>query len=65
VESLHSFSAHADRTELLRYVRGARPRQVFLVHGEQDQRESFGALLRDELHLDVHLPANGEIADFA
>lgn len=65
VESLHSFSAHADRTELLRYVRGARPRQVFLVHGEQDQRESFGTLLRDELHLDVHLPVNGEVVDFA
>ncbi len=63
VETLHSFSAHADRLELFRYIKEARPKKVFLVHGEQDQREAFARLLRDQLHLDVALPANGEIAD--
>ena len=64
VEALRSFSAHADRTELLRYARDAKPRHVFLVHGEQDQRESFADLLRQELRVDVHLPNNGDVVDF-
>jgi len=64
IDTLHAFSAHADRTELYRYIRAAKPSRVFLVHGEQDQRESFADLLRDQLKLDVHLPANGEVVDF-
>ena len=65
VQTLHSFSAHADRLELFRYVRDAKPKKVFLVHGEQDQRESFARLLRDQLHLDVVLPANGDVVDLS
>jgi metallo-beta-lactamase family protein len=64
VQALHSFSAHADRLELYRYVHDAKPKKVFLVHGEQDQRESFARLLRDQIHLEVELPANGGFADF-
>lgn len=65
VVALNSFSAHADRLELFRYVRDAKPKKVFLVHGEQDPRESFARLLRDQLHLDVSLPANGDVVDFS
>ena len=64
VEALRSFSAHADRTDLLRYVREAKPRHVFLVHGEQSQRDSLADLLRHELEVDVHLPVNGDVVDF-
>lgn len=65
VQTLHSFSAHADRLELFRYIRDAKPRKVFLVHGEQTQRESFARLLREQLHLDVALPRNGETVDLS
>ena len=65
VQTLHSFSAHADRLELFRYVRDAKPKKVFLVHGEQSQRESFARLLQEQLHLDVTLPANGEVVDLS
>lgn len=65
VETLHAFSAHADRTELLRYVHEAKPRQVFLVHGEQSQREAFAQLLRDDLRVEVGLPVNGDVVDFS
>lgn len=65
IQTLNSFSAHADRLELFRYVRDAKPKKVFLVHGEQDQRESFAKLLRDQLHLDVALPANGDVVDLS
>jgi metallo-beta-lactamase family protein len=64
IQALHSFSAHADRTELLRYVHAAKPRRVYLVHGEQDQRDAFAKLLREH-RIDVHLPANGSVADLA
>ena len=64
IQTLHSFSAHADRTELLRYVRAAKPKRVYLVHGEQDQREAFGKLLREH-NIDVELPTNGSAADLA
>ncbi len=65
IETLNSFSAHADRLELFRYVKDAKPKKVFLVHGEQDQRESFAKLLRDQLHVEVELPANGDVVDFS
>ena len=65
VQTLHSFSAHADRLELFRYVRDAKPKKVFLVHGEQSQRESFARLLQEQLHLDVSLPANGDVVDLS
>jgi metallo-beta-lactamase family protein len=64
IQALHAFSAHADRLELFRYIKEAHPQKVFLVHGEHEQRESFARLLRDQLHLDVTLPVNGNSADF-
>ena len=65
VQTLHSFSAHADRLELFRYARDAKTKKVFLVHGEQSQRESFARLLQEQLHMDVSLPANGEVVDLS
>jgi len=60
IQTLNAFSAHADRLELFRYVKAAKPKKVYLVHGEQDQREAFAKLLRDQLKLDVELPENGD-----
>lgn len=65
IQTLNAFSAHADRLELFRYAKGAKPGQMFLVHGEQDQRESFAELLRDRLKIDVTLPANGDSFDLS
>ena len=65
VQTLHSFSAHADRLELFRYARDAKTKKVVLVHGEQSQRESFARLLQEQLHMDVSLPANGEVVDLS
>ncbi len=65
IQALRSFSAHADRKELFGYVRDAKPRKVFLVHGEQNQRESFARMLRDQLRLEVALPVNGDVVDLS
>ena len=57
---LNSFSAHADHNELLEYLRRfpRRPlRRIFVVHGDPDQCEKFGATLTEERFGDVVVPA--------
>lgn len=64
VDTLHSFSAHADRLELYRYISDAKPRKLVLVHGEQDQRESLAKLVEERMRIPVLLPMNGDATDF-
>jgi metallo-beta-lactamase family protein len=63
VAVLQAFSAHADRNELLAYVRKVRPKATYLVHGEQKQREALAEALRSENLTTVHLPRRGDIAE--
>jgi metallo-beta-lactamase family protein len=58
VETLQGLSAHADRGEILAWLRasGVRPGRVHLVHGEPDARDALAALLRETMALDVHCP---------
>jgi metallo-beta-lactamase family protein len=48
VETAHTFSAHADRDDLLWFMESLapRPRTIFLVHGEPEDREKLGAILK-------------------
>ena len=50
-----SFSAHADRSELLNWLSLApqKPQQVFLVHGEPSAAEDFKALIENKLQWPV------------
>ncbi|HJT21471.1 MAG TPA: MBL fold metallo-hydrolase [Nitrospira sp.] len=50
VVRFNSFSAHADRRDLLAYVRAIdpAPHKVFLVHGEEKQALSLSAAIRAE-----------------
>ncbi len=56
------FSAHADRDELLGWLSafGSKPRQLFVVHGEQAKARSFAALVGEKLGWDTHVPAYQE-----
>ena len=60
VVSLQAFSAHADRNDLIAYVRALRPKKTFLVHGEQEPREALAEALRAEKLGDVFLPTKGD-----
>lgn len=61
VKVLNAFSAHADRNDLLDYVRHVKPRRICLAHGEQSQREALAETLRQEqLAEEVLLPTTGE-----
>jgi metallo-beta-lactamase family protein len=56
---IHGFSAHADRYELLTWLKGLQspPRRVFIIHGETESALSFGDYLREQTGWDVSVPA--------
>jgi metallo-beta-lactamase family protein len=60
---LNAFSAHADRNELLDYIRQVAPPRIFLVHGESEQREALATALRGAGFENVFLPSQGDIAE--
>lgn len=62
VDSLDSLSAHADQEDLLNFVLGLKPlpKRVFLVHGQEEERAVFRALLESEGLTGVVCPALGE-----
>ncbi len=50
VAILNAFSAHADKIELLEYIRNIKDlKKIFVVHGEADQSEA----LKDNIQLDI------------
>jgi metallo-beta-lactamase family protein len=65
VETISGYSAHADRGELLAWVRrlGGPIRRAFVVHGEPGPLETMAATLREAGVRDVRVPAHGETFD--
>lgn len=59
VARINGFSAHADKDELLTWLRGLKrpPRKVFVVHGESESAMLFGDYLRQETGWQVAVPA--------
>ena len=59
---VHGFSAHADRNELLEWLRefDVAPRGVFVVHGETESARSFGDYVREQTSWKVTVPAYEE-----
>ena len=62
VSHLEGFSGHADRDELLAWMRRmpAAPRQVFVVHGEPDASDALRLRIRDQLGWPARVPQHGE-----
>lgn len=58
VLAIHGFSAHADQAQLLKWLKDFinPPRQVFLVHGEEESMETLSGLIEDTLNIPVHIP---------
>lgn len=54
VYNLEGFSGHADQNGLYAWISGfqQRPKQIFLVHGEEDSKVDFAKLLKDRLGYD-------------
>jgi metallo-beta-lactamase family protein len=64
VVRINGFSAHADRNELVTWLKGleAPPRKVFVVHGEMESAISFGKYVREHTGWDVTVPEYNESA---
>jgi metallo-beta-lactamase family protein len=62
VENLHTFSGHADRVDLLWFMRSLepRPRTIFLVHGDPADRIALAKHLKDNGIDRVELPEFGQ-----
>jgi len=58
VVRVHGFSAHADRDELLGWLKEleAAPRRVFVVHGETKSANAFGDYVREQTGWDITVP---------
>jgi metallo-beta-lactamase family protein len=62
VSHLEGFSGHADRDELLAWMRRMpqAPRAVFVVHGEPDASDALRLRIRDQLGWAARVPQHGE-----
>ncbi len=60
IAKIDSFSAHADKEELTRWLTSFRkkPKTVFLIHGEQETLETFSASLT-QLGFNTEIPVKG------
>lgn len=60
----HGLSSHADRDGLLRWINAysPKPKEVFVVHGEQQTTENYAQTLR-ELGFSAHAPNYEEVYD--
>ena len=62
IEEIPALSAHADSKELLEWLSAIpeKPREVFLVHGEDQARTALGESIRQKLGFSITLPKQDE-----
>lgn len=60
IYNLQGFSGHADRDGLLRWLNGfqQQPKQLFLVHGEEDAKIDFAASVKERVGLEATVVMN-------
>ncbi len=65
VARLDLLSAHADRAELIAWLRNtpARPRRTFVTHGEPAASDALRRHLRDELGWSAEVPEHGQTVE--
>lgn len=66
IEKLNSLSAHADYSEMLRWLSDLQepPKKMFLVHGEYKVQEKFRDRIREKFGWDVEIPEQGDSFEF-
>lgn len=67
IEKIPGLSGHADRSELLRWLKGLKtaPRQVFLTHGEIEGSTALAEAIRQKYDWQVTIPALGDSHELA
>lgn len=54
------FSAHGDQRALVKHIKSASPKELFLVHGEETQIEALQAKVIETVRTTTHIPDYGE-----
>lgn len=67
IESMGSLSAHADSSELLRWLSGFKrpPRATFIVHGEPDSAEGLQAKITKTLGWNAIIPTYKQVVELS
>jgi metallo-beta-lactamase family protein len=62
IEVMDSFSAHADKKELLDFIENQKKglKKLFLVHGDYDTQQKFVPYLNENGFNDIEIPNHGE-----
>ena len=62
IDEIHAFSAHGDRDKLVRWLTSGTgdPSQIFLVHGDEDQKQGFKKTLESKTGSTVVIPEIGQ-----
>ena len=62
VVQVNFFSTHADKVDLLKFIKGCRPRlkSVFIVHGEPDESDALRKSVKS-IGIKVRVPKRGEV----
>jgi metallo-beta-lactamase family protein len=65
IEQLHGLSAHADHSELLRWITHLQspPRQVFITHGEEETALSFARELNEQTGWSTLVPEYQQVVE--
>ncbi|MGI6679760.1 MAG: MBL fold metallo-hydrolase RNA specificity domain-containing protein [Dehalobacterium sp.] len=64
---LEGYSAHADQTEMLRWLDGFKkfPEHMFLIHGEENGALHFAKILAEKYQIQAIVPHIGDVYDLA
>lgn len=62
IETMDSFSAHADRTEMVDFLKNQKKsvKKLYLVHGQYESQQKFAELLKENGFKDVIIPELGD-----
>ena len=62
IEYIEGYSGHADQDGLMNFVYSfiKKPKQVFLIHGEEESQEILGGMIEEDAKLPVIIPSYGE-----
>ncbi len=61
VQQITGFSAHADRDELLKWLKALKqPKHVFITHGEASVSESFATYVKAQTGWETSVPKHGD-----
>lgn len=62
VEYLEGYSGHADQDGLMNFIYSfiKKPKQIFLIHGEEDSQDVLAQKIKEEINLKVSIPNFGD-----